>query len=78
MDLGVLKTLIFHGFFSALIGGGSAPMKFKAFHLPPSTGGRTSIITLTFRLHCAEDAVRSASSVASEAPSPNQDAQDFL
>lgn len=33
--------------------------KFKAFHLPPLTGGKTSIITLAFGLHCAEEPVRS-------------------
>lgn len=36
-----------------------APKKFKAFHLPPFTGGKTSIITLAFGLHCAEEPVRS-------------------
>lgn len=37
----------------------TAPNKFKAFHLPPLTGGKTSIITLAFRPHCAEEPVRS-------------------
>lgn len=47
----------------------SCPKKFKAFHLPPFAGGKTSIITSAFGLHCAGEPVRSSSSVASEEPS---------
>lgn len=47
----------------------SCPKKFKAFHIPPFAGGKTSIITSAFGLHCAGEPVRSSSSVASEEPS---------
>lgn len=68
VDWEVLEILTFHGFFSNSSGRqfSTAPKKFKAFYLPLLIGGKTSIITLAFRFHCAEEAVKGPSSVASE------------
>lgn len=78
VDLELLEFHIFCNFFSALTEGSSLlPLEVQRF--PPTLRWWQDFNNYSvFGLHCAGGPVRSFSSVASEEPSTNQDAQDFL